>query len=139
MKNRCSENNNSDDAKYEIYSGIKVCSEWKSYIAFKEWAICNGYEDGLSIDRIDFTGNYEPSNCRWATSSVQNRNTKIKKSNKSGYRGVRLRKDTNKYNAFVYHNGKNTSLGCFNTDIEAAKARDKYIIENNVGSMLNFS
>ena len=58
MKNRC---NNPRTERYEGYGGrgIKVCEEWNnSYEVFKEWAIKNGYKDGLSIDRIDNDGNY---------------------------------------------------------------------------------
>ncbi len=52
--------------------GIKVCSEWNdNFEAFKEWSLSHGYRDNLSIDRIDVNGDYEPSNCRWATSLQQ--------------------------------------------------------------------
>ena len=46
--------------------GITVCEEWRSgFEAFRDWAFENGYQNGLSLDRIDVNGNYEPSNCRW--------------------------------------------------------------------------
>ena len=55
--------------------GISVCKEWdESYEAFRDWALANGYADGLSIDRIDVDGNYEPPNCRWATNQEQQNN-----------------------------------------------------------------
>lgn len=63
--------------KFHLYGGrgISVCEEWrKDFMAFRTWALENGYTDNLSIDRIDSNGNYEPSNCRWATASEQNRN-----------------------------------------------------------------
>ena len=60
--------------------GITVCVEWReSFEAFKQWAVANGYEPNLEIDRIDNNGNYEPSNCRWVSRKVNARN---KRSNK---------------------------------------------------------
>lgn len=55
--------------------GIKVCKEWEnSFEVFYEWAMLNGYKDELTIDRIDFNGNYEPSNCRWVGKLDQDNN-----------------------------------------------------------------
>ncbi len=55
--------------------GVVVCDEWKEFIPFYKWAMANGYKEGLTIDRIDSNGNYEPSNCRWVDRFVQNSNT----------------------------------------------------------------
>jgi hypothetical protein len=55
--------------------GVAICDEWReSPMEFVTWALSSGYADGLSIDRIDPTGNYAPSNCRWATAIEQGRN-----------------------------------------------------------------
>lgn len=54
--------------------GITVCDAWKEYIPFREWALQNGYAEGLSLDRIDVNGNYSPENCRWVTMTVQQNN-----------------------------------------------------------------
>lgn len=55
--------------------GITVCPEWDdSFINFYNWAVQNGYDDKLTIDRIDVNGNYEPSNCRWITMKEQSVN-----------------------------------------------------------------
>jgi len=70
---------NSNDCNYHNYGarGISVCDEWRSnFNGFCKWAVDNGWKKGLSIDRIDVNGNYEPSNCRWATSTEQSRNTR---------------------------------------------------------------
>lgn len=55
--------------------GIKVCSEWEDYETFKTWALTNGYEEGLSIDRIDNGKGYQADNCRWVSQKQQMRNT----------------------------------------------------------------
>lgn len=62
---------------YDSYGGrgIEVCAEWRTnFEAFHGWALASGYRDGLSIDRIDNDGNYEPENCRWVTMKTQSRN-----------------------------------------------------------------
>jgi hypothetical protein len=57
--------------------GIGVCDEWReSYESFRDWAKSNGYQDGLTLDRINNDGNYEPSNCRWVTYERNCRNTR---------------------------------------------------------------
>lgn len=57
--------------------GITVCPEWRcSFEAFRDWALSNGYNDNLTIDRKDVDGNYCPQNCRWITPKEQNRNTR---------------------------------------------------------------
>lgn len=67
MKDRCFNLNNERSKDYGD-RGITVCDEWKnSFETFAIWALENGYEENLSIDRIDVDGNYEPSNCRWIT------------------------------------------------------------------------
>ena len=74
IKSRCL---NIRNKRYIDYGarGITICDEWKNdYSLFYNWAISKGYKDGLSIDRINNDGNYEPSNCRFVTSKIQNNN-----------------------------------------------------------------
>lgn len=74
MRNRCHRPSVSGYRDYGA-RGISVCSEWfNSFESFAEWADANGYADNLTLDRIDCDGNYEPSNCRWATLTEQARN-----------------------------------------------------------------
>lgn len=69
------ENQNAE--RYGIYGGrgISICGEWRNdFQSFYDWAIQNGYKEGLTVDRIDVNGNYEPDNCRWITPYEQSRN-----------------------------------------------------------------
>ncbi len=73
MNNRCT---NPNYKGYHCYGarGIRMCSEWNDFNVFYEWAIANGYSEGLEIDRRDNDGNYEPENCRFVTSKVNQNN-----------------------------------------------------------------
>lgn len=84
MKQRC---NNPKNPAYNNYGakGIKVCKEWEESSAeFFKWALSNGYTDDLTIDRIDSTGNYEPSNCRWIPLSENSRRPHVGRKGNNG-------------------------------------------------------
>ena len=75
MLNRCELSSSSEYHRYGG-RGITVCEEWHDFKIFYDWAISHGYADDLTIDRKNVNGNYEPSNCRWATQKEQVRNTR---------------------------------------------------------------
>lgn len=130
MVDRCNKKNLKSFVNYGG-RGIKICDRWLKIENFIE-DMYSTYQDDLTLDRIDVNGNYEPSNCRWATKSQQMQNTqKIRKNNKTGYRGVSI----GKYERFVAQIivfSKHIYLGKFKTAIEAAYVYDKYIIDNNL-------
>ena len=73
---------NTNHVHYKNYGGrgITICQLWlDDFVNFYNWAIANGYQDGLSIDRIDVNGNYEPDNCRWSSNVEQSNNTRTNK------------------------------------------------------------
>lgn len=127
---------NIKDKAYKNYGGrgITVCNEWKNdFMSFYNWSIENGYKEGLSIDRINNDGNYEPLNCRWTTRNIQNRNIRVlRTNNKSGFKGVSLCKQSNKFVSQISVNYKKIHIGKFKTAEEAGYAYDKFVIENNL-------
>jgi len=135
--------NNINNKNYKYYGGrgISIFEEWENdFIIFFDWAMLNGYQEGLTIDRIDNNGNYEPSNCRWVDMKVQSRNTRLLIStNTSGYRGVCFDKSKNKYISKITVNYKYIFLGYFDNKIDAAKAYDNYVIINNLEHTRNFN
>jgi len=72
MKDRCKP----DYFQHYLYydKGVRLYNEWQSFIPFMEWALANGYKDGLTIDRKDNNKGYNPENCRFATKIEQGRN-----------------------------------------------------------------
>ena len=136
MKNRCL---NINDTAYKYYGGlgVTICSKWLSIENFIN-DMYPTYQEGLTLDRINPNGNYEPSNCRWATKEVQNRNTRaIRTTNKSNYRGVSFHKNRKNFRSTICVNNKQIHLGCFDTALEAAKIYDKYVIDNNLEHTTN--
>ena len=131
MIRRCYDSKQSS-YKYYGAKGLKVCDEWLNPITghddFIIWALNNGYEEGLTIDRIDVDGDYCPENCRWVNRSVQSFNRHIKKS-RLGIRGVQYVPRLKKYRARISINNKRVFLGYFLTVEEAIAARERAEIE----------
>lgn len=122
MRDRCY---NIHKCNYDKYGGrgITVCQEWlDDFMNFYNWSIENGYSDELSIDRINVDGNYEPSNCRWECATIQQFNRGKQSNNSTGYIGVSKVKSGN-YRAYIKKNGKQITLGTFETIEEAIEAR----------------
>lgn len=114
MKMRCYSPNR-HDYKYYGGRGVTICNEWftpgswKGWLKFKDWALSHGYQDGLTIDRIDINMGYSPDNCRWVTMKVQNNNK------------------TN--NHFVTYNGKTQSISdwCMELGLPCNVIRERFI------------
>lgn len=124
---------------YENYGGrgITVFEDWKIFENFKKWAIETNYQEGLTIERINVNGNYEPSNCKWITKEEQTANKRLlQKNNKSGYRGVHC--VGGKYASVLEINGKKERLLYNENPILCARARDIYIIVHKLQRPLNF-
>lgn len=123
MKQRC---NNPKNKNYEKYGGrgIKICTEWlNDPKKFFDWAIKNGYKEGLSIDRIDVNGNYEPDNCRWADNETQCLNQRLRKDNKTGYKGIYYSEGV--YRVQIRRNKKRYCFGSYKTLPEAVKVLEE--------------
>ena len=136
MKARCY---NTKSLYYSHYGGrgIKMCQRWRdSFAAF--YADMSPRPEGLSIDRINNDGDYEPGNCRWATRTMQSQNTRLLgATNTSGYRGVGFYKGKEAWQAYISVHNKQVYLGTHTSALEAAVAYDQYVIENRLEHTLN--
>jgi hypothetical protein len=132
MKSRC----NDPKAKYfPEYGGrgIKVCQEWcDSFEEFHKWAISSGYQPALTLDREKNDQEYGPDNCRWSNRTAQQRNRRSQKGSSSQYVGVCFVQRYQRWQANTKVAGKSINLGYFDTELDAAKARDQYILDNNL-------
>lgn len=115
IKNRCL---NEKNPEYCYYGGrgITICQEWldkdNGFINFYNWAMNNGYQDNLTIDRIDVDGDYEPSNCRWANREEQANNTRR--------------------NHFIEFNGEQYTLSQFAKKYNVNKKTLEYRVKHNL-------
>lgn len=132
MRIRCFSINN-EQYKYYGARGITVCDEWNNAKVFYDYVIKlpNYGKLGYTLDRINNNGNYEPGNLRWATNHIQTANRRKQKTNTSGYVGV-FKRSNNTFSVSIAVNLNRHHLGTYSTAIEAAKVRDKYIIDNEL-------
>lgn len=127
MKERCL---NKNSKQYHNYGGrgIKIFKPWiDSFSTF--FNDMGKRPKNTSLDRIDNNGNYEPNNCRWATSEQQNNNQRLRSDNTSGYAGVSWYKPSKKWKAQITIDGVVKNLGHFEDKEEARevylKAKEK--------------
>ena len=133
MMRRCY---NERTSGYQNYGGrgITVCDEWLNVVGFIAWFEGN-YIEGFTLDRIDNDKGYNPDNCRFADKVTQALNQRIKKSNTSGFVGIKS--SGKKWGARVRIFNKDIWVGSYNTIEEAVLARDNYIIENKLPHKLS--
>jgi hypothetical protein len=116
MKSRCFNIRSPSYSKYGA-KGIVVCREWMEFPRFADWALSHGYQEKLTIDRRDSTGNYCPGNCRWATTAQQRANVR-RAGKRSKYIGVEPSHGSGRWCASICRH----YLGTFDTEIQAARA-----------------
>ena len=135
MMARC---NNAKNKHYENYGGrgITVCEEWLDIVTFLNWCE-ETYIENMSLDREDNDRGYSPENCRGVDRTTQSINQRMQNNNTSGYTGVYFHKRDFKWYATIKIAKKSTHIGSYDTPLEAAQARDLYVIENNLPYKLN--
>ena len=122
MRKRCLARNS---IGYDRYggAGITICERWQSFENF--YADMGERPIGMTLDRIDNNGNYEPANCRWATRQEQQRNRrKTRRKCQSIYKGVNST-PAGKWKSTIAISHKSEHLGTYESEIEAARAYDK--------------
>lgn len=139
IKQRCYTETCSIYSKYGAV-GIKMDQEWLGKDGFKnflQWSMEQGYNDTLTIDRLNPKGDYAPDNCRWATYEEQNTHLSMLRTNRSGIVGVSWSNKESRWIASISINNKAKRIGSFMTKEEAAEARNRFIKESGLPHQLS--
>lgn len=123
MKRRCYD---PKSGSYERYgaAGVTVDKVWvNDFEPFLEWSLDNGYKKDLTIDRIDTSLGYSPSNCRWVSYNKQMQSRGLMGNNTTGVTGVAYLKKQHKYSAYIQRDGIQKNLGMYDDIDSAAEAR----------------
>jgi len=134
IKSRC---NNPNTPKYKNHGGrgIRICEEWANdFTKFYDYIsnLPDYNKPGLTLDRIENDGNYEPGNVRWADYHTQTVNARKQSNNTSGFAGVDFFKQYRKWSSRIKVRGVGHFLGYHNTIDQAVKARNDFIVNNNL-------
>lgn len=135
LRRRCNDPNSKG---YKNYGGrgITYPSDWEDFAKFREWALSTGYTDQLTIERRNVDKDYSSSNCYWAGWDIQAANRRKRQNKSSQYIGVTRKRD--RWEASIKHDHKSIYIGFYNTELDAAQARDQYVKDNNLPHKLNF-
>ena len=128
MRSRCYRE---DSTGYKNYGGrgIEICKEWHDFMTFYNWVVTHGYQKGLTIDRINNDGNYNPGNCRFTTYKVQANN---KRQNIYDKRVV-LKRKKNQWVIYLLNKGKLINICQYNElrfAIKDIKLNRKHYLES---------
>lgn len=125
---------NANAKQYGDYGGrgIEVCEAWKDIRNFVKWVETSNWEEGLTLDRINTNGNYCPENCTFSDRTHQSINQRMQSNNTSGFTGVSWYKKKNKWRVRVQIFKKEKIIGYFHNLEDVVKARDEYILDNNL-------
>jgi hypothetical protein len=133
MITRCT---NPNRASWKDYGGRGIkCDDFRDYLVFRDWALSNGYNEDLTLDRIDVNGDYTLSNCRWVDKFIQAQNTRPR-NNKTGVTGVSFHSRINKFEPYIQHQKQRHYLGVFESIEEAASVRNAFIAQNQTNHII---